>query len=145
MNLLFLLFGAGFGFALSRALATDYDTIIAMFRLANPHLMIVMGTAIVVGAIGLRMVRRRPQSLLGCEIDLRPKPMHKGVIPGGLLFGAGWALSGGCPGTVLAQIGELKTYAVFTAIGITIGTLLYGATGSRRAATAVPAPSPVSK
>ena len=95
MRFLFLLFGAAFGFGLSRALVTDYDTLIGMFRLSTPHVMIVMVVAIAVTAVGLRLVRRRQRALIGCDIELHPKPMHRGVLPGGLIFGAGWALSGG--------------------------------------------------
>jgi LPXTG-motif cell wall-anchored protein len=95
MNLLFLFFGVAFGFGLSRALVTDYDTIIGMFRLATPHVLIVMGAAIAVAAAGLYFVRRRKQALIGCAIDVRTKPMHQGIVPGGLIFGVGWALSGG--------------------------------------------------
>jgi hypothetical protein len=95
MNFLFLVFGAAFGFALSRALVTDYDTIIGMFRLTTAHVAIVMVAAIAVAAIGLRLVRRAGKALIGCPIDLRPKSMHRGIVPGGLMFGTGWALSGG--------------------------------------------------
>jgi hypothetical protein len=96
MNMLFLLFGVAFGFALSRARASDYDTIINMFRLADLHLVWVMASAIAVAAIGLRILRRaRARALVGCDIDVHPKPMHRGVLPAGLVFGVGWALSGG--------------------------------------------------
>lgn len=132
MNLLFLLFGAAFGFALSRARATDYNTIIEMFRLRDLHLMGVMAVAIVVSAIGLAILRRsRRAPLTGGSLDFSPKPMHAAILPAGLLFGVGWALSGGCPGTVLTQLGELKPYALFTLTGITTGTYAFGALRSR--------------
>jgi len=96
MRLLFLLFGIAFGFALSRARATDYDTIINMFRLTDLHLMGVMAVAIAVAACGLWILRRRgTRALVGCEIDVHSKPMHRAILPAGLLFGVGWALTGG--------------------------------------------------
>ena len=96
MNLLFLVFGVAFGFALSRARATDYDTIVRMFQLTDLHLMGVMACAIVVAAIGLRLLRRtRARALVGCDIEVHPKPMHRAVLPAGLVFGVGWALTGG--------------------------------------------------
>lgn len=96
MKLLFLVFGVAFGFALSRARATDYDTIIRMFQLTDLHLMGVMACAIVVAAIGLAVLRRtRVRALAGCEIEVHPKPMHRTILPAGLVFGAGWALTGG--------------------------------------------------
>jgi uncharacterized membrane protein YidH (DUF202 family) len=96
MGLFFLLFGIAFGFALSRAQATDYDTIISMFRLTDLHLVWVMVVAIAVAAVGLAILRRRrAQALIGCSIDIHPKAMQRGILPAGLIFGVGWALSGG--------------------------------------------------
>jgi hypothetical protein len=42
----FQLFGALFGFVLSRARVTDYDAMAAMFRLADFHVVGVIGSAI---------------------------------------------------------------------------------------------------
>ena len=96
MNHLFLLFGVAFGFALSRARVTDYDAIIGMFRLTDLHVVGVMVFAILVAAIGLQVLRRtHARAITGCEIDIHPKPMRRAILPAGLVFGAGWALSGG--------------------------------------------------
>jgi uncharacterized protein len=96
MGLFFLLFGVAFGFALSRARATDYDTIISMFRLTDLHLVWVMVVAIAVAAVGLAILRRRrAHALVGCAIDIHPKAMQRGILPAGLIFGMGWALTGG--------------------------------------------------
>jgi uncharacterized protein len=96
MGLFFLCFGIAFGFALSRARATDYDTIISMFRLTDLHLVVVMVVAIAVAAAGLAFLRRRrARALIGCAIDIQPKAMHRGILPAGLIFGVGWALTGG--------------------------------------------------
>lgn len=123
----FLVFGTLFGFALSRARATDYDTIGAMFRFTDLHLMFVIGLAIATAALGFWLLRRAGnQTLSGQPIELRKKPWHRGAIWGGLLFGAGWALSGACPGISLAQIGEGKLVALFTVAGILAGTYIYG-------------------
>jgi len=137
MNFAALAFGCAFGFALSRARATDYDTILGMFRFSDLHLMGVMGVAIATAAIGLAVVRRRARhAVLGGTIDVQPKPVQPGLFAAGLVFGTGWALTGGCPGTVLAQIGELKIYALCTAAGILAGTYAFGMRSSRRAAAA---------
>lgn len=128
MPLLYLLFGAAFGFALSRARATDYDTILAMFRGRDLHLAGVMAVAIVTSAIGLWIVRRggTRRAVIGAPIDIQPKSFHRSLLPAALIFGVGWGLTGTCPGTALAQLGELKTYALFTVAGILAGTYVYG-------------------
>jgi hypothetical protein len=43
---------------------------------------------------------------------------------GRLVFGVGWALSGACPGTALAQLGEGKLYALATVARHPLGTWL---------------------
>jgi uncharacterized protein len=125
--LVYTLFGILFGFVLSRARVTDYDVIAAMFRLADVHLFGVIGSAIATAALGFWLLRRTGNTTLrGTPIELRRKPWQPGAIWGGLLLGAGWALSGACPGTSLVQIGEGKIVALFTVAGILMGTYLYG-------------------
>lgn len=136
----FLVFGTLFGFALSRARATDYDTIAAMFRFTDLHLMFVIGLAIGTAALGFWVLRRTGnRTLSGQPVALRDKPWHRGAIWGGLLFGTGWALSGACPGTALAQVGEGKLVALITVAGILAGTYVYGFLRSR-IGTAAPSP-----
>ena len=94
-SLLFAAFGALFGFILHQAQVTNYDKIVGMFLLDDPHLMGVMGAAIGVAAAGLFILRRaRARAVAGGEIDVKPKPMRPWILAAGMLFGAGWALSG---------------------------------------------------
>ena len=134
----FIVFGALWGFVLSRARATDYDTIAAMFRFTDLHLYGVIGSAIATAALGFWLLRQAgSRTATGRPVELSDKPWHLGAVWGGLTFGAGWALSGACPGTSLAQIGEGKLVAWFTAAGILLGTYLYGRARSRIGATPV--------
>ncbi len=95
MNALYLLFGIVFGLLLSRARATDYDTIVNMFLFRDLHLAGVMAVAIAVAAIGLALLRRTGAGpLLGGPMEVAPKPVHRAILPAGLVFGAGWALTG---------------------------------------------------
>jgi uncharacterized membrane protein YedE/YeeE len=124
-RLVFVAFGALFGFLLSRARASDYDAIRGMFLLTDLHLFGVIGVAVATAAIGLYLLRRSAaRSLDGQPIQLSRKPYRKGVLAGGLIFGAGWALAGTCPGTALTQLGEGKLYALATIAGILAGTWL---------------------
>lgn len=124
-RLVFLLAGAVFGFLLSNARATDPAAILGMFRFTDLHLFGVLGVGVAVSAAGLALLRGRgARTLAGGPIQLEPKPYHRAVFAGGLVFGAGWALSGTCPGTALAQIGEGKLYALATVAGILAGTWL---------------------
>lgn len=132
-------FGVLFGFILSRVGATDYDAIAGMFRLTDLHLVGVIGGAVAVAAIGFAVIKKKHlRARTGEAMAITPKPMTRGVIAGGLAFGVGWALSGTCPGTALAQIGEGRLAGLFTFAGILLGSYLHEL---RARGTARPAPS----
>ena len=114
--------GILFGFVLSRAGATSYDAIRGMFRLTDLHLMGVIGTAVAISAIAFALIRKNHwKTVSGQAITLTEKPMVRGLALGSLLFGAGWALTGTCPGTALAQIGEGRVSSIVTFMGILTG------------------------
>jgi len=127
-----LLFGLAFGFVLSRIGATRFDTIAEMFLLRDLHLMGVIGVAVLLLMPAVVWLRRHQVAgPVGCDITLKPKAQKPGNLAGGLMFGAGWAITGTCPGTVLSQIGEGQIMAFFTLAGILMGTALYRAFGAR--------------
>lgn len=122
----YLLTGIFFGFTLSRSGASDYNFIYHMFTGENLKLALLMGTAIVVGAIGMMVLKALGnKDIRGREIKINRKPLNKHTVIGGILFGVGWAVSGACPGTVLAQIGEGKVLGLFAFLGMLFGTYLY--------------------
>lgn len=122
----YLLAGLLFGFTLSRSGASEYNFIYYMFTGENLKLALLMGTAVVVGTIGMRLLKARGnKDVNGREIQINRKPLNKYTVIGGILFGIGWAVTGACPGTVLAQIGEGKILGVFTFAGMLFGTYLY--------------------
>lgn len=116
------LYGVLFGFTLSRADATSFDAIYEMFMFHEFHLYGVIGTAVAVSALGFWLMRRRHVTAHdGAPLALGQKPMQRGLVIGSLLFGAGWAVSGTCPGTALAQLGQGSLAALFTIAGIWLG------------------------
>jgi len=56
------------------------------------------------------------------------KSAHIGVAIGGVMLGAGWALSGYCPGTGLAAAASGRRDAVVFAVGGLVGAAVYIAT-----------------
>lgn len=127
------IWGIFFGFVLSRIGATDARAIQGMFTLSDPHLIVVIATAIAITALVFLGFRRgRFGTRSGAPASLSPKPWQRGVIYGGLLFGVGWALSGACPGTAIAQIGEGRAAGLLTFAGILVGAELVRR-GTRRA------------
>lgn len=125
--------GALFGFILSRAGATSYDAISGMFRLTDLHLFGVIGLAVAVSAAGFFVARKSgARALNGEPMLLTKKPMTRGLAAGALLFGLGWGLSGTCPGTALAQIGEGTLAGLVTFSGIVLGAWMQGRGARRR-------------
>ncbi len=127
MTLLFVVLGTIFGFVLSRSGAADYNFIQAMFLFRSFQLYGIIGTAVVLTAPGLWLIKRHVRTALGKPIAIDLKPLHRGNLIGGLLFGIGWSMAGMCPGPILVNIGEGKIYALAALTGALVGAGLLGA------------------
>lgn len=133
LNILGLLMGAVFGFVMSRAGATTFDYHAQMFLFIDMQLMQVIGTAVVVGLIGVTLLKKYQVTAYGTDtpINYIKKPYKQGLIVGAMLFGIGWGITAACPGTVPAMIGEGKIAGFFILFGVLIGTMAYGVMASK--------------
>jgi uncharacterized membrane protein YedE/YeeE len=127
MTLLYVLLGTAFGFILSRSGAADYNYIQAMFLFERFQLYGIIGTAVAVTAPGVWLIKRRGRTAAGRSIEIELKPLHRGNIVGGLLFGVGWSIAGMCPGPIFVNIGEGKVYALAALAGALVGAGVFGA------------------
>jgi uncharacterized membrane protein YedE/YeeE len=123
-----LLLGALFGLLLSLGGATTYDFHAKLFLLEDFQLVWIIGGAVVTAAIGIWLLQKTNiRTLHGAQpIEFSKKPHRSGMYLGALIFGIGWALTASCPGTVPAMLGEGKLAAVFTILGILLGTYAFG-------------------
>ena len=125
-------FGALFGFILSRSGATRFDFLHDMFLFRSFHMYGLIGTAIPVVMLGFQLIRRlKANGRLPPSTRLPSRRSHPGVVPGAAVFGAGWALSGTCPGPAAIQVGEGRWIALATVGGILLGNWLYGRVHAR--------------
>ncbi|WP_340076612.1 DUF6691 family protein [Leptobacterium sp. I13] len=124
----FLLVGIFFGIVLVKSEAVSWYRIYEMFKFQSFHMYGIIGTAVIIGAIALFIMKKfHAKNLLGHEVSVPLK--EKGVfryIVGGIIFGLGWALAGACPGPMYILLGA-GFYSMFIVIlAATFGTFVYG-------------------
>jgi uncharacterized membrane protein YedE/YeeE len=126
-DLKYVIVGIFFGITFIKAEIVSWFRIQEMFRLQSFHMYGVIGTAVVVGAISVWLIKRfKVKTIYGEPIEFHPKKFNKGQIYGGLLFGLGWAVTGACPGPLFAQIGTGAAAVSITLLSAIAGTWVYG-------------------
>jgi len=115
-----LIFGLAFGFLLQKGGVGKYHILIGQLLLQDWTVVKVMLTAVVVGMVGIFALHPF------AKVNLHIKPTKLGAnIIGGLVFGAGFALMGYCPGTGAAALGQGSWDALFGMAGLVAGSWLY--------------------
>lgn len=119
--LLGALTGLVFGFLLQKGGITRFSVIVGQFLLKDFTVAKVMGTAIVVGGVGVYGMLQ-----FGWIDGLHVKgaTLVANAI-GGLIFGAGMAVLGYCPGTAVAALGDGSRDAVPGVLGMLFGAGVY--------------------
>jgi uncharacterized protein len=121
MELIFgLLTGIGFGILLQRAEVIRFDRQIGALLLKDMTIVKFMLTTILVGMVGVYLLK----DLGLAKLSLKPLVLGGNVL-GGLIFGAGWALLGYCPGTAGAALGEGRVDALAGMAGMLLGAGVY--------------------
>ncbi|HBG98114.1 MAG TPA: hypothetical protein DDY29_05100 [Rhodobacteraceae bacterium] len=107
-NLLAAAAGGLFGLGLMVSGMTDTTRVqgwLDVFGDWDPTLAFVMGGAILPMLIAWQVAERRQRSLIGTPIPARAEPrIGRNLVIGSVLFGAGWGLSGLCPGPAMAAL-----------------------------------------
>ncbi len=123
-----LLMGVYLGILFVKSEVASWERIHNMFLFKEAHMYLIIGLAIGVAMCSMLLIKRLGiKSVDGKPIKYEPKPYHTGVIIGGMLFGAGWAITGACPGPIYAQIGAGAWMALFTFVGAMLGMFGYAA------------------
>ncbi|MEU3349108.1 YeeE/YedE thiosulfate transporter family protein [Streptomyces sp. NPDC006700] len=106
--------GLALGFTVSNIGFGDYAELNRMFTFQDLRMFLSFAgaVAIIVVAFFLLRVRRTPGRI------------HAGVIPGAVLFGTGWAISGGCPAIPIVQVASGYLPALVTIAGVAVGIWL---------------------
>ncbi|KAA3437112.1 YeeE/YedE family protein [Rufibacter hautae] len=132
-GLKFILMGILFGIVMSKSEAISWYRIQEMFRFQSFHMYGIIGTAVVLGAIAVYLIKKfKMRDYQGNLITFTPK--EKSIpryLLGGIIFGLGWALVGACPGPLFVNLGYANWPIFITIFGGVVGTYLYGALRDR--------------
>ena len=128
-NLIALVLGTLFGLILVKAEVLSWFRIQEMFAFQSFHMYGIIGSAVMVGALSVLIIRRfNVRSIEGNIIELKDKaPRYTSAYLGGTAFGLGWAMTGACPGPMYALIGSGTTIMVLAVIAGVLGVLTYSA------------------
>ncbi len=110
--------GIVFGFLLQKGRVAKYEVIVGQFLFKDWTVVKTMGTAVVVGAVGVYGLVAMDMA----SLHIRPALLG-GVLIGAVLFGIGMAVLGYCPGTSVAGCGEGRRDAMVGVLGMFVALL----------------------
>ena len=116
--------GVGFGFVLERSGFGRAQKLVAQFYLTDMAVFRVMFTAVVTAALGSSLLAA--VGLLDLKAVTVNYPTYLWpMIAGGLLVGAGFVISGYCPGTSVVAAASGKLDGLLTVAGVVFGAVVY--------------------
>ena len=124
----FLLTGILFGIVMTKSEAVSWFRIQEMFRFESFHMYGIIGTAVVLGAIIVALIKKiKGKTIYGDQIIFKPKKQSIArYLLGGSLFGLGWAMTGACPGPLFTLVGHGISVILVVIISAIAGTFMYG-------------------
>jgi len=124
----YLALGTLFGIVMFKSEAASWFRIYEMFRFGSFHMYGIIGSAVILGVIGVQVIKRYDLKAIGNQI-MQLNPKNKSVsryLIGGIIFGLGWALAGACPGPMFVLFGAGFPSLLVVILGALLGTFVYG-------------------
>jgi uncharacterized membrane protein YedE/YeeE len=124
----FIIAGIFFGILMTKSEAASWYRIQEMFRFQSFHMYGIIGTAVVLGAISVALIKKfRMKDVNGNPILFQDKEKSwKRYLFGGTIFGLGWAITGACPGPMFVNLGHLYLPMILVIAFAMLGTFTYG-------------------
>ena len=123
-----ILLGMFFSVPLVKGEVISWFRIQEMFLFESFHMYGVIGSAILVGALSIFLIKKNKIKTVKGEDDvLKQKTLNfKSNLFGGVLFGFGWAMTGACPGPIYAHIGYGNSIMLLSILCALSGVFVYG-------------------
>jgi hypothetical protein len=112
--------GTAFGFVIQRVGATNPQKMFMAHLMRERYIPQFMLLVVIFASLGLYALQASGGGVT--------RPLPTSIVAtglGGILFGIGWGISGYCPGTCWAAVGEGRLDAVFTLLGGLAGTAVF--------------------
>jgi hypothetical protein len=106
--------GLALGFVVANIGFGDYAELHRMFTFQDLRMFFAFAGAVAIIVVVFAVIRVRRT----------PGRIHAGVVPGAVLFGTGWAISGGCPAIPIVQVATGYLPALVTIAGVAAGMWL---------------------
>ncbi len=130
--LAYLLIGVALGMLFVLSEVVSWYRIQEMFRFQSVHMYGIIGSAVVVAAASLQLIKRFDvRTLHGERIVVSPKQWGSSSLRGarywlgGTIFGVGWGLIGACPGPMFALVGSGMGVMLAGIVAAMAGTWVY--------------------
>jgi len=124
----YLSIGIFFGIVMYKSEAASWFRIYEMFQFGSFHMYGIIGSALVLGIIGIQIIKKKNLKAVGNQ-QMQLTPKNKSIARyaiGGIIFGLGWALAGACPGPMYVLVGSGYLSILVVIFGALLGTFLYG-------------------
>jgi len=127
-GIIFLLIGIFFGITMTKSEALSWFRIYEMFRFESFHMYGIIGTAVILGAIIISIMKILKVRVAGGGVVVyNSLPLNiKRHLISGTIFGLGWALVGACPGLMFVLAGNGYFFILVVIAGAVFGTYTYG-------------------
>jgi hypothetical protein len=106
--------GLALGYVVANIGFGDYAQLNRMFTFQDPRMLLAFIGAVVILVVAFAVI----------QVPRTPGRIHAGVVPGAVLFGVGWAISGGCPAIPIVQVATGYVPAIATIAGVVVGIRL---------------------
>lgn len=120
----------GFGLSLSGMLnPINVQGFLDIFGAWDPRLAFVLGGAVTVATLGVRLTKLMPRPVFAENFDIPSNQrIDMPLIIGSALFGLGWGIGGFCPGPAIASLSLGLPQTALFLIAMLVGMILHDKT-----------------